>query len=279
MVPQIKHSRSQLRCHFNEYEDGARSLFMSSDTYPALFSQMFPQIVEKAPKGWAEKKMTYLWFPPDALDQEDLDAISGWISRFERYVLLGLNDNLQSKFGDQLDFCMALDFNYDPSSGKRTPLGEAEYQLKYQGSQDHLSILKYAMIDAISDLPLPPFFQGNVCLSCVPAPADSDTVPRRLARTLADELGLEFIDAELSCPKQPLKGVSVEDKIPIWQGLYSDGCVDLADSVDGRMVVIVDDLYQSGATMWAFAEYLKSEGASYVFGLPCVKSLRDSDNQ
>ena len=43
-------------------------------------------------------------------------------------------------------------------------------------------------------------------------------------------------------------------------------------------VFIVDDLYQSGTTMWAFARYLKNLGARQVFGLACVKSLRDSDN-
>lgn len=41
---------------------------------------------------------------------------------------------------------------------------------------------------------------------------------------------------------------------------------------------MVDDLYQSGATMWEYAKFLKSLGAICVFGIVCVKSLRDSDN-
>lgn len=83
----------------------------------------------------------------------------------------------------------------------------------------------------------------------------------------------------LTCPKSALKGVSVEEKIRIWQELYDGGCVELSASVDGRTVVIVDDLYQSGATMWMYAKYLKEQGARHVFGLACVKSLRDTDNQ
>ncbi|RDJ93585.1 hypothetical protein B4Q13_20945 [Lacticaseibacillus rhamnosus] len=47
MIPRITHSRSQLKSHLNEYDDGAQSLFVSSDTYPDLFSFHFPQIVAK----------------------------------------------------------------------------------------------------------------------------------------------------------------------------------------------------------------------------------------
>ena len=68
------------------------------------------------------------------------------------------------------------------------------------------------------------------------------------------------------------------DKIPMWRDLYAADGVTLTESVAERLVVIVDDLYQSGATLWAYAEHLKSQGAAHVMGLPCVKSMRDSDN-
>jgi hypothetical protein len=142
MIPKIGHSRSQLRSHVNEYDDGAMSFFVSSDTYPELFEHQFPEIVEKAPKGWSQKKMAYLWFPPDVLDEEDLENIQAWKDKFERYVLLGLNTHIEDHFSDELDFCMALDFNIDPSAQKRTVFGEAEYQFKYQGSRQHLQILE-----------------------------------------------------------------------------------------------------------------------------------------
>ena len=45
-----------------------------------------------------------------------------------------------------------------------------------------------------------------------------------------------------------------------------------------KTVLIVDDLYQSGASMWTYAKYLKSMGANKVIGLVAVKSQRDSDN-
>jgi hypothetical protein len=84
MIPRIKHSRSQLQFHLNEYEDGAATLFVSSDTYPDLFSFQFPAIAAKAPKGWSQKKMAYLWFPAGALSEEDTESISGRLLPFLR---------------------------------------------------------------------------------------------------------------------------------------------------------------------------------------------------
>jgi phosphoribosylpyrophosphate synthetase len=53
----------------------------------------------------------------------------------------------------------------------------------------------------------------------------------------------------------------------------------LSDPVKKKTVLIVDDLYQSGTSIWAYAEYLKFLGASKVFAIVSVKSLKDSDNQ
>jgi predicted amidophosphoribosyltransferase len=194
-------------------------------------------------------------------------------------VLLGLNPHIEDFFSDDLDFCMALDFNYDPSRGKRTIYGEAEYQLKYQGSRQHFQVLGSALVEAIADLPIPVGFRNNYCISCVPASPTEASIQYRLASLAAKKVGVDFIDADLHCPKPGLKGLSVDQKIPIWQDLYNEGCVQLSGSVDGRLVVVIDDLYQSGAPLWMYAKFLKERGATHVLGLPCVKSLRDSDNQ
>lgn len=265
--------------YFNDYDDGAQSLFVSSDTYPDLFTFHHRDIVDKAPKGWQQKKMAYLWFPPDTLDEDDLDAINEWREKFGQYVLIGLNSNIEDHFSDELDFCMALDFNYDPAAEKRTVFGEAEYQLKYQGSRQHFQVLRNALAEAVADLPIPQAFEDSYCLSCIPGDPAEQTIPRRLARAVAKDLGVDFIDANLNCPKAGLKGVAVEDKIPIWQKLYDSDCVELKGDVTDRLVIVVDDLYQSGVTLWSFAKFLKEQGAAHVLGLPCVKSLRDSDNQ
>jgi hypothetical protein len=258
MIPRITHSRSQLQSHFNEYEDGAQSFFVSSDTYPDLFALRYPQIVAKAPKGWRQKKMKYLWFPSGALDEGDLQNITEWREKFGQYVLLGLNRHIEGHFKDELDFCMALDLNYDPLTEKRTIFGEAEYQLKYQKSPQHFQVLGNALIDAIGDLPIPPDLEGSYCITSIPCPPDRKSIACRLASAVAKKIG---------------------EKIPIWEKLYAADCVKIAKTVQDRLIIVIDDLYQSGVTLWMYAKFLKQQGAAHVIGLPCVKSRRDSDNQ
>jgi len=281
MIPKVTRSRGKLFSYLNDFEDGARVFVMSGETYPELFEMAHADIVQKAPKGWKTNKTgnrQYLWFPPDALDEDDLKAIDDWKDRFGHYVLIGLNRNIQDHFSDELDFCMALDYNYDPSAEKRTLYGEAEYQLKYQHSRPHLSALQGALAAAFADLPIPA--GETVVITHVPASPDKCNVPRKLARAVAKDVAVDYVDAKLLCDKSAMKGLTVAQKIPEWAKIYACAeCVELDGDVGGRTVVVIDDLYQSGATMWCFAKYLKEQRAKYVLGLPCVKSLRDTDNQ
>ena len=117
-------------------------------------------------------------------------------------------------------------------------------------------MLKDALIEAIGDLPIPANERDELLVSYVPAKSGECNVPRKLAKRIAKELERGLCKAVLTCPKSGLKGVSVDQKIPIWQELYDNDCIELSESVDGRTVVIVDDLYQSGATMWMYAKHL-----------------------
>lgn len=277
MIPKITHSRSQLHFHFNNpSDDGKYSLYLSKDTYPELFEAAHPDIVALAPRGWHKGKMSGLWFPE--LDEDDGETIQQWCDRFHRYVLLGLNPHIKPHFDDELDFCLALDFNRSGPSGPRTPLGEAEYQIKYQGDATQLVVLKTALVDAFGDLPLPT--EADVAISTVPTDPGNPNIARKLGKAVAKARELDFIRSDLLCDKSAMKGLSVDQKIPEWQKFYdAEGCVELHGDVMGRTIVVVDDLYQSGATLWCYAKYLKSLGAEHVIGLVCVKSLRDTDNQ
>lgn len=76
-----------------------------------------------------------------------------------------------------------------------------------------------------------------------------------------------------------MKNLSIKEKINTWETIYYNNGVKLDENqVRGNNVLVVDDLYQSGVTMWEYAKFLKTIGAKCVFGIVCVKSLRDSDN-
>ena len=57
-------------------------------------------------------------------------------------------------------------------------------------------------------------------------------------------------------------------------------CMLISDEgiVRDKIVILVDDLYQSGVSMEKTAQFLKSCGAYKVYGVACVKAMRDSDN-
>jgi predicted amidophosphoribosyltransferase len=85
--------------------------------------------------------------------------------------------------------------------------------------------------------------------------------------------------SRLKSAKKSAKNLTVDQKIAQWEKIAEAGGIELSRSVRGCSVIVVDDLYQSGASLWSFAKYLKRNGAGAVVGLVCVKSLRDTDNQ
>ncbi len=283
MIPRTTHSRSQLECHLNEYDDGAISLFVSCDTYPGLFDYHCPQISKLAPNGWRVSKggkMKYLWFPAGALNQANLEQIENWRQRFQEYVLIGLSRHIAPGFSQELDFCMGLSFNYDPNSERRTLFGEALYQAKYRQSQAYCSVVSRAMVEAFDYLPVPPEEKTNLLITGVPSDLEKYNFGRELAMRVAKDKGVPLVQSSLCCGKSYLKNLPFVEKMKHWCELYERGqCVRIDADIRGRTVAVVDDLYQSGVTLWCCAKFLKSLGAKYVFGLVCVKSMSDTDNQ
>jgi predicted amidophosphoribosyltransferase len=162
----------------------------------------------------------------------------------------------------------------------RTHIGEAGYQLKYQQSLPHFNTLQSSLCDAISYLPLTPDQRNDLLITNIPCDPQAANVGRRLAQKVAKSLQIEFARADLLCDKTAMKDLPVDRKIPAWQALYDrEECIELHGDPEGKNMVVIDDLYQSGATLWCYAQYLKRQGAASVLGLPCVKSLRDTDNQ
>ena len=91
-------------------------------------------------------------------------------------------------------------------------------------------------------------------------------------------MGISFINADLKCNKSQMKQLSIENKIATWKEIYYNDKVQIDKKVKNKNIIVIDDLYQSGTTMWQYARFLKQMGARSVFGVVCVKSLKDSDN-
>lgn len=282
-IPTPKRSRSTLHLNWHNLPDGCRCMYLSSDLYPELFELRFPDIFRKAGGGWRQKSSNtsqkYLWFPSKSVTEDDIKKVNCWGRKFGQFVVLGINKNIEDYFSTEMDFCLALSFNKDnPKEKERTFYGEAEYQIKYKEKNDpYLGYLFDGLQDAYDYLPIyrP---KENIILTTIPSER-TEKLPHKLLKSVAENKHLEYVIPYLNCDKKKFKGLPISEKIPEWDHVFSnDRNIELNKNLSGKTVIIIDDLYQSGATMWSFAKYLKSKKAKEVIGLVCVKSLRDTDN-
>lgn len=285
--------KNQFRRHRSDFwitvyeNDGLSYNISTNDRYIDIINYFFPTLESNSPTKWKKSEnyadMSNLWLPKARCDQKIMAEFIKWCGEVTNDVLwLSLNKNIKDYFNDELDYCIASDFNivYGES---RTEIGEAEYQLKYN-SEDlsveeqnrYKNILMSKMLDNCKYIPFDN--KLNCCVSPMPATESGKT---KLAWQMAEEISklmrLSFITPILRCDKPQMKNLSIKEKIETWEEIYNHDKI-LDNQVRGKNVIVVDDLYQSGATMWGYAKFLKSLGARCVFGIVCVKSLKDSDN-
>lgn len=286
MKYQFERTRSDFWITVHENDD-AYSI-STNDRYVDIINYFFPILERNSPTKWRKSEnyanMSNLWLPEGCYDQNIMTEFINWSEDVTNNVLwLSLNKNIKEYFDDELDYCIASDFNIVYGEG-RTEIGEAEYQLKYNiedlsvtERNQYANIIMSKMLDNCKYIP---FNNGlNWCVSPMPATEYGKTkLAWQMAEEISKQLRLSFIKPILSCDKPQMKQLSIKEKIETWEKIYYNNGVILDNQVRGKNVIVVDDLYQSGATMWEYAKFLKTLGARCVFGIVCVKSLRDSDN-
>ena len=152
----------------------------------------------------------------------------------------------------------------------RSQLGEAVYQLKY-GSRDP----KEAKALATTAASFTKKWKVKID-SVVPMPASRRRTVQPVelvAKDLGKLLGVEVVNDAVSKIKDTpqLKNVSVEERQKLLEGAHK---VDSAE-IKGKNILLLDDLYQSGATMNAVAAILLSKGgAAKVFALALTRTKR-----
>jgi len=248
--------------------------------------------MRKSCGGWCDNitwttKYTYF----RSLSDSDRQRIQKFIDDYSRFVILGLNRNISSYFCDELETCLALDYIAESPKAlhrdDRTPIGQLWHDYKYENNRKVLSDIVDQMIRGLRRLP-GLNAERELFLSFVPPkPNKRHDLPRELANKLTDRLTGDdslkvsgtIIEPTLVIDKPEFKELTCEKKIETWQSIYDCRGVRLSNPVTNRSVIVIDDLYQSGTTLWSYARFLKSLGATAVYGLVCVKTLRDTDNR
>jgi competence protein ComFC len=159
------------------------------------------------------------------------------------------------------------EYGHPQFESTRTELGELLYRLKYRGDQSAVGPIAQAAAEFVRT------WNPGIDLIVPASPSKSRTVQPLFL--IADELGRQL---ELPVDKTTvrktkatpeLKNVDYEQRVELLKGAHAlEGA-----GLKGRRVLLLDDLYQSGATMNALARLLKeSGGASAVFALALTKT-------
>mgnify|MGYP000316815635 CR=1 FL=1 len=237
---------------------------------------------------WFKTHNNNYLFNLDKVSEEELNKIQLFFNDINQFIWLGLNKHIKNYFDDNniLDYCVATDFNFNFDDGTRASVGEAEFSLKYRRSEISNEEAEYygnVLVEKIKKCyDILPINKKDFYFTTIPIDIDENEnnklsykLVKRLSYMLNNNL---FI---LKCHKPSFKDKTLNEKISIWNEIYSDTSkfefIEKVDITD-KDVIIIDDLYQSGVSMWSYAKFLKSLGAKRVMGISAVKSLRDSDN-
>ncbi|MEW6586468.1 MAG: phosphoribosyltransferase family protein [Nitrospirota bacterium] len=212
------------------------------------------------------------------MSSEQEQAIRHLLDIFKNHVLLKINDNIVPYFSDELDDCFALDYNLEELPGttitEYTRYGRLEHAAKENQDTEARAELVAILANLCEIHPI--YREAGTIMPVPPNPSKRFHLPVELARELSRRTskrdGTTLIRKVKDTPK--LQSLSLDEKLEVLRG-----AIEITGDVNGRSIILIDDLYQSGSTMWTVAKLLKKNGARRVLGLACVKSWRDTDNK
>ena len=196
-------------------------------------------------------------------ESEEFDQVQEWLRNHSDLVFI------RSLFNTAVATC-----EHYTGNNSRSPIGELENRAKYGGevgARDQISIILKGAFDRIhagrhlsAVISVPPSVKGQLSL------------PNVLASRLAAASGLPDLTSAMCWdgPKGQIKELSVDQK---WKALETVG-MSVGDAVAGKDLLLIDDMYQSGATAHFVASRLRVAGANDLHLLAVSKGKRDTDN-
>ena len=289
-----KRNRSAFWVRIYHCDNPENVTILTKNWIASLINMKFPKLVSCSPTGWRISKgdasNSVLWIPANKMNDIYYQPFVGWLQKANEFIWLQPNKNIAKYFdGNEVDYCIAADWSYDMTTcpPSPTPLGEAESKMKYKykkgeiGDDDANRYMKLLMnaihncLDVFS-----PCWTGFV-VTTIPAICEKqDKLAWKLARDIANDIECDFVPATLLYDKQQTKKLPVDEKRRIWNKIFTDNDIQISKKmIKGKNVLIIDDLYQSGTSMWCYAKYLKdTHGAQFIIAVSPVKACRDDDN-
>jgi predicted amidophosphoribosyltransferase len=242
----------------SQYGIGKFSIPFTNTVYPIFYADTQIKLWESQYKTW--------WL--SIRTEAEFDTIQQWINKVEGIVFLR----------DSLALSLALSENMKNDT-QRTNMGELEYQAKYSQDEDVKKNAVVALYKLLSTkiTQLPFYNQADLLCAIPPSNSNKFSLPNFLVANLAKKLNTTDITEYLNWQneKPSLKELEVHQK---WDTLELVG-LNVNINLEGKTVLLLDNLYQSGMTMQYVAMRLQQAGAKAIYGLSIVKSRRDTDNR
>jgi hypothetical protein len=197
-----------------------------------------------------------------------------WIETVGKYVAMR----------DFLALSFALDYDREGGNPKQpqTKIGRLRSEAKPYGdthaTSAHVAAADQLVLEMLAFLREMRCYRSADCVVAMPPsdPAKTYNLPRRLAEGIAKVSGREDLSGAVTTIKarSGLKNTPKAEKLATLRGTIA---VD-AQAFQGKNVLLVDDLYQSGISINYCALLLLQAGAEKVFGLCCEKTCSNDDN-
>ena len=172
---------------------------------------------------------------------------------------------------DFLDCSIALGFNMNPYDGNHTELGDLEYQTKYRHDKSAETKLIDNVIKVIDKIPL---YQSADVVCCIPS---KSKIMLSFAKVISKAYGIpditHLIDWANTVEQDTKNCDSSEEKLQIC--IDRDIKISKDLNLEGKTILLIDDLYQSGINMQFTALKLKEAGCTSILGLCLVKALKN----
>ena len=246
-------------------------IFPFQETFVPSFQEMCSSI-KHIPFRLTSTGTAYYTFLKNVSDV-DVEAVQDWLKAIEGYV--ALRD------------CLAISFaiDYDRVGGsphnERTHIGNLRARAKTYGkpaTKDTYAAADGLIESCLQTLSHLTCFDSATCIVAIP-PSDPEKpfdLPQYLADGISKRLGKpdKTVAVQTITDRRASKEILLEDKLSTVEGTIK---VDSA-AIQDEIVLLVDDLYQSGVTMNYVAMLLLEAGAKKVFGLSCEKTCSNDDN-
>lgn len=194
---------------------------------------------------------------------EEFAAIEAWIH--ERRDLVFIRSLLTT--------CIAAGEHFS-EDGNRSEIGNLERAAKYDGNSQARERLATILLSAFNRV------HGSRRIDAIaaipPSTPGAFSLPGYLAERLSEATGIENMSGHLrwSGEKAKIKETAVDAK---WAALEATG-LDVNIDLSGKNVILIDDMYQSGATVHYVASRLREAGVDEIHCLAVSKGRRDTDN-